>query len=81
MGLAYLPIRPGVVDWGSIDRHMWHTWSVWVRLPTTIDLTGFYRTTIVFTKEFTLQHHVNLSYTNQTRSFQGPSGPLQQGTV
>ena len=25
MGLAYLPIRPGVVEKGSIDRHIWQS--------------------------------------------------------
>ena len=25
-----LPIRPGVVPGGSTDRHIFHTWSLWV---------------------------------------------------
>ena len=28
-----LPIRPGVVDWGSIDRHIIYGRSVWVMVP------------------------------------------------
>ena len=40
MGLPYMPIRPGVVDWGSIDRHICQSHGVYYGISVRSQILG-----------------------------------------